>query len=462
MDMKSSANHSLRKRKNDNKESADSHDVTTEEPATRTGWEDGHSHGVHYHPQVTKLITKTLWLKQRSKWTRLDRWPFVFLYVALICMAYYFAVVDPSEEALEQARLEQENLDTWTDTTSPGNNNTDPNDEDIDDLFDSTGEEQPTASAAIETDENSSHPEAEEIKPNMLVQMAPYDLRGAICYFLIPVVACVQALCWLLQEWSVGYHAFFAYKKVRSLVCTLLSFSNLTDMFVCCEDAPQVRQSPEEAEYIAMFPQKNKGKPEIVPIVPLTAYVDEVKELDDEVAGKVENHPCRLFIVDFQHTRYIIEYNPKTASTKIRPLSFPLGKRALWYKNFPGLAETTVNRLTKIYGDDSNDLKLPLPTFKELFKEHALAPFFVFQMFCVLLWCLDEYWYYSLFTLFMLMFLEATQVLQRLQQHSSLRQMRPHPAPVKALRSVSFLLLYELLLTFEFLWALQFLYRVLG
>ena len=75
-----------------------------------------------------------------------------------------------------------------------------------------------------------------------------------------------------------------------------------------------------------------------------------------------------------------------------------------------GLSSRDVPNLLSLY--NKNEFFIPIPTFGALFAEHAVAPFFVFQIFCVALWCLDEYQYYSILTLFMLVMFECTVVYQ--------------------------------------------------
>lgn len=87
--------------------------------------------------------------------------------------------------------------------------------------------------------------------------------------------------------------------------------------------------------------------------------------------------------------------------------------------------QAEIDRIQQHYGDNTFDI--PVPTFTELWKEHAVAPFFIFQMFCVGLWLLDDYWYYSLFTLVMLVGFESTVVWQRQRTLNEFRGMSIQP-----------------------------------
>lgn len=70
-----------------------------------------------------------------------------------------------------------------------------------------------------------------------------------------------------------------------------------------------------------------------------------------------------------------------------------------------------------------NFFKIESPGFLGMFLQHAVSPFFVFQIFCGILWCLDEYIYQALFTIVMLFLIEAGLVLQRLINLKQFRTM---------------------------------------
>ncbi|KAI9756553.1 MAG: hypothetical protein M4579_003812 [Chaenotheca gracillima] len=198
----------------------------------------------------------------------------------------------------------------------------------------------------------------------------------------------LQSLTWLSTHWNVDIKSFFTSTKTR-----------------------EVRR----AKLIKVVPIANAGSAEICPL------------LTDHVGGK-EN---LSFL--FQKRRFL--YKPE--SNSFAPLVYALDREPKpaidTFQKSRGIESgSDLLRLQQHYGDNSFDI--PVPTFTELFKEHAVAPFFIFQIFCVGLWMLDEYWYYSLFTLFMLVAFESTVVWQRQRTLNEFRGMSIKPYNIWAYR----------------------------
>ncbi|ONH66276.1 Manganese-transporting ATPase 1 [Cyberlindnera fabianii] len=212
------------------------------------------------------------------------------------------------------------------------------------------------------------------------VYMNQYDtyIKGSEWTFVyLGSIISIHAVLMLAPNWSISIDALFNYVKVDKL---------------------------SEASHILLQAAPNFGAGAITEIT-RHKYSDEIQT---------------SFI--FQKRRFL--YHPE--SGKFTPPQFkideePLLKELQTSKGISG----DLSQLTRVYG--KNHFDIPIPSFWELFKEHATAPFFVFQIFCVGLWLLDEFWYYSLFTLFMLVTFECTTVFQRRTTMGEFRTMGVKP-----------------------------------
>ena len=216
------------------------------------------------------------------------------------------------------------------------------------------------------------------------------EYLGSEEWTFVSVVTLVttQALLWLSGHWSINAKALTRYTKASSLAT---------------------------AEAVKIIPAPNQGSPEICDL-------SNVKYPGED---KVETS----FV--FQKKKFIFDTDKKT----FREVVFPIDDRPqlVEYQKTKGLtSDKALANAERLFG--FNRFDIPIPSFLELFKEHAVAPFFVFQIFCVGLWCLDEFWYYSLFTGFMLVTFECTVVFQRQKTLNEFRTMSIKPYSILTYR----------------------------
>ncbi|GKY92667.1 hypothetical protein MPSEU_000236700 [Mayamaea pseudoterrestris] len=114
--------------------------------------------------------------------------------------------------------------------------------------------------------------------------------------------------------------------------------------------------------------------------------------------------------------------NSRSTSSRIfrprfYPIHLPLSFYTSTWKGHASLASLATAH--SIYGP--NRCALQPPTYLQLLCQQLIAPLFLFQVFCVGLWCLDEYWYYAIYTLLALLLFESTVAYQR---HVSLAKLQ--------------------------------------
>ncbi|KAK7410956.1 hypothetical protein VNO78_02227 [Psophocarpus tetragonolobus] len=185
----------------------------------------------------------------------------------------------------------------------------------------------------------------------------------------------------LFTAWSVDFKCFAHYSKVKSI---------------------------EQADSCKITPAKFSGSKEVVPLHSRKSSAGSSSTVELE-----ENY------FDFRKQCFVYSKEKGTFCK----LSYPTKETFGYYLKCSGHgSEAKVLAATEKWG--RNVFDYPQPTFQKLMKEHCMEPFFVFQVFCVGLWCLDEYWYYSLFTLFMLFMFESTMAKSRLKTLTELRRVR--------------------------------------
>lgn len=197
---------------------------------------------------------------------------------------------------------------------------------------------------------------------------------------------------------------------VHILTCLFCHWSVHVRCFLSCNK----ESSPTRATLVKVVPTPNNGSAELVRL-----HVDRVEGAEE---------PSVWFL--FQKTKYLYSFERKC----FRGIEFPVGMPLRMYQECKGYTDDAdLAAAERRYG--RNDLEMEVPEFGALFKERATAPFFVFQVFCVALWCLDEFWYYSVFTLFMLVAFECTLVQQQLRNLSLIRKMGNKPYSMQVYRN---------------------------
>ncbi|EEH54606.1 p-type ATPase superfamily [Micromonas pusilla CCMP1545] len=183
-----------------------------------------------------------------------------------------------------------------------------------------------------------------------------------------------------------------------------------------------------DGSYLMFVPMPHQGKAEIV-------RVNALEIPDADAPGGVRE----MLWTTFQRQRFEFVETERgggangKARGEVREVLTPVANALSSYvRPTRGLTPAAVAAYVSRYGD--NSLRVPLPTFMQVYKEQLMGPVTVFQVFTVLLWLMDEYWKYAIFSAASLLLFEGTTAFSKIKNIRTLRGMGQAPGRVNCLR----------------------------
>ncbi|KAK4886443.1 hypothetical protein RN001_002714 [Aquatica leii] len=202
-----------------------------------------------------------------------------------------------------------------------------------------------------------------------------------------------------------GYH----YNKNKAIVYNILCILFLGIPYVIFNWYPYFqtikydKSSLKNADIVLL--KDDQGKFQLIPIERRLAFIPHLGHID-----------IRYFY--YQHTQYVYHqvYNFIPLDVFVPPNSL---QDILEYSN--GLTSTEYKNLLDLYG--SNNISIEVKSYWSLFIEEVFNPFYIFQIFSVILWCLDEYVIYAGCVCFLMLLSIATSLYQTRKQSIALHDL---------------------------------------
>ena len=231
------------------------------------------------------------------------------------------------------------------------------------------------------------------------------------------ILVTVHLLVVLLQVWSVKFNVWMNFKSVDHS-------SNSTDGVLL--DIPEEWMELDEEENPLLKPIPVKGGGATSTTGSNTITTNNMKDMDTSTAKtlmeRIEYNNSIISIPNHLPTHVVITPSKAGESKVLLPVlyvptlgvSFEYHRRRYYldqdedegewikircnttmplnfFQSWTGISSNHQLEAAGVrFGENKFDVRQP--TFKDMYKKQLLSPFTVFQLFCVVLWMLDDYW----------------------------------------------------------------------